>query len=227
MQLKSEDRVLALDPVFGPMGIEAGRAIWDDQTLSMREKAFLLIAADVGVPELGLPFELHVGMARSAAGASEEHLRELLRHIAPDAGFNIVAMAFQKLAELVPSQPHTAAPSPLEKPAAIRHDGALAGLADLDPPLARQAQDQRRRLWRGPGLSARERCLATLAVHVIGGTLGAPFEAHVSLCREAGLTDLDLHVAMRLLAEFSLPKAWQALDRLAQVSRRPDGERPQ
>lgn len=51
MELVSEERVTSLDPVFGPMGIEAGKAIWEEQSLSMREKAVLLISADVCVPE--------------------------------------------------------------------------------------------------------------------------------------------------------------------------------
>lgn len=47
MKLESEDRVTGLDPVFGQMGIEAGKAIWEDPALSPREKAVLLIAADI------------------------------------------------------------------------------------------------------------------------------------------------------------------------------------
>jgi hypothetical protein len=38
MKLASEERVLALDPVFGPMGIEAGRSIWSIKELTMREQ---------------------------------------------------------------------------------------------------------------------------------------------------------------------------------------------
>jgi len=60
MQLASEDRVTSLDPVFGSMGIEAGRAIWGLRELTMREKAVLFLAADVCVPQFGLPFELHL-----------------------------------------------------------------------------------------------------------------------------------------------------------------------
>src|SRR4051812_31099382 len=100
MQLTSEERVTRLDPVFGPMGIEAGKAIWSAPELSMREKAVVLLAADVRVPELGLPFELHLGMGLKQAGLSVEDCRELLRHVAPDAGYNITAMAFERLVEV-------------------------------------------------------------------------------------------------------------------------------
>lgn len=213
MQLMSEERVLSLDPVFGPMGIEAGKAIWSDTALTLREKAILLITADLCVPELGLPFELHVGMALGAARMPVEHLRELLRHIAPDAGMNIVAMGFAKLSEFVAEQ---GLPSPDVTPARERgeqvyDDATLAELHQLDPQFAEDVDRISRELWHRPGLSRRERCLATFTVDVVGGTLGAPFAAHVQLCRNAGLTKTELHAALRALAEFSIPKAWQAL----------------
>ena len=87
MKLSSEERVLDLDPVFGQMGIEAGRLIWECPRLSMREKAVLLLAADVGVSEFGLPFELHIGMAIKQSGIQAEDIREALRHVASDAGY--------------------------------------------------------------------------------------------------------------------------------------------
>ena len=219
MQLMSEERVLSLDPVFGPMGIEAGKAIWSDTALTMREKAILLITADLCVPELGLPLELHVGMALGAARMPVEHVRELLRHIGPDAGMNIVAMGFAKLNELVAEQ---GLPSPSIAPARERgeqvyDDTALASLRRLDPQFADDVDRISRELWHREGLSRRERCLATFAVDVVGGTLGAPFSAHVNLCRNAGLTIVELHAALRALAEFSIPKAWQALIALHEV----------
>jgi alkylhydroperoxidase/carboxymuconolactone decarboxylase family protein YurZ len=213
MQLMSEERVTGLDPVFGPMGIEAGKAIWSEKALSVREKAVLLITADLCVPELGLPFELHVGMALGQAKMSVEDLRELLRHIAPDAGFNIVAMGFERLARVaveLGKDPDSSA-SPMEPGGPVYDDATLAAVRKLDPAFARDIDRMRRELWSRPGLSRRERCFATFAVDVIGGTLGAPFEAHVRLCREAGLTTAECHAAIRALAEFSIPKAWQAL----------------
>ena len=100
MQLASEDRVTSIDPVFGSMGIEAGRAIWGLRELTMREKAVLFLAADVCVPEFGLPFELHLTMALKQADMPVEDVRELFRHIAPDAGYGITATAFQRLVEI-------------------------------------------------------------------------------------------------------------------------------
>lgn len=213
MQLMSEQRVTSLDPVFGQMGIEAGKAIWSAPELSMREKAVVLIAADLCVPELGLPFELHVGMALSQAKMAVEDLRELLRHLAPDAGFNIVAMGFERLVQIAKDLDHDPASSAARSaPATPVYDAAtLASLEELDPEFARMVDRTSRQLWSRPGLSRRERCLATFAVDVIAGTLGTPFAAHVELCRRAGLARAECCVAIRALAEFSIPKAWQAL----------------
>ena len=213
MQLMSEQRVTNLDPVFGQMGIEAGKAIWSAPALSMREKAIVLIAADLCVPELGLPFELHVGMALGPAAMTVEDLRELLRHIAPDAGFNIVAMGFERLVQIARELDKDigSSASSIEADGPVYDAATLAALDRLDPEFARMVDRTSRQLWSRPGLSRRERCLATFAVDVIGGTLGTPFEAHVGLCQQAGLTRAECGVALRALAEFSIPKAWQAL----------------
>ena len=72
-------------------------------------------------------------------------------------------------------------------------------------------------IWNRPGLSKRERCLATFAVLVIGGTLGAPFKAHIARCVAERLPEADLRAAIRILAEFSIPKAWEALIALKRV----------
>lgn len=82
MKLTSEERVTRLDPVFGPMGIAAGRHIWSIPQLTMREKTFLCLVADVCHPHLALPFELHVEMGMKQ-GITKEDFRECLRHLGP------------------------------------------------------------------------------------------------------------------------------------------------
>jgi 4-carboxymuconolactone decarboxylase len=198
---------------FRSDGNRGRQAIWSQQALSMREKAILLIAADLCVPELGLPFELHVGMALGQAHMSVEHLRELLRHIAPDAGFNIVAMGFQRLEEIAGAlgkDPKSSARR-IEGGDPVYDEETLAALQKLDSEFAGDVDRMSRQVWSRPGLSKRERCFATFAVHVIGGTLGAPFAWHVRFCRQAGLTRAECCAAIRMLAEFSIPKAWRAL----------------
>lgn len=214
MQLASEERVTSLDPVFGPMGIAAGREIWEAPELTMREKAILLVSADVCVPEFGLPFELHIGMGLKRAGMCVEHFRELLRHVAPDAGYNIIAIAFQRMTEIAVElgfDVATTAQRDERRDATGLDRKTFHELRELDPVFADAVDRQARELWNRPGLSKRERCLGTLAVLTIGGTLGAPFKAHIARCVAERLTETELRAAIRILAEFSIPKAWEAL----------------
>src|SRR5262245_21167808 len=220
MQLASEDRVTSLDPVFGSMGIEAGRAIWQLGELTMREKAVLFLAADVCVPEFGLPFELHLAMALKQAEMPVEDLRELFRHIAPDAGYGITATAFQKLVEIAKElglDPRAKGTRIAPSPDAGYPGRTLAMLREIDPDFAAYVDSQARQLWHRCGLTRRERSLATLAVDVIGGTLGAPFRSHLAVAASAGITRNDLRAAMKVLAEFSIPKVWEALVALRQI----------
>jgi len=219
MQLASEDRVTSIDPVFGSMGIEAGRAIWGLRELTMREKAVLFLAADVCVPEFGLPFELHLTMALKQADMPVEDVRELFRHIAPDAGYGITATAFQRLVEIAKalgldprSNGTRSSGARIEHPPDAGYsDATLAALHELDPDFCAYVEDQARRLWHRGGLTRRERLFATLAVDVIGGTLGPPFRSHLALAGDAGISGKDLRAAMEVLAEFSIPKVWEAL----------------
>jgi alkylhydroperoxidase/carboxymuconolactone decarboxylase family protein YurZ len=92
-------------------------------------------------------------------------------------------------------------------------------LRRLDPAFAEQLDQKARQLWERGLLSRHERCLATLAVDVVGGTLGATFDVHLEMAKNAGLSLAELKALLRILAEFSTPKAWQALVAMGQ---RPD-----
>ncbi|GGI22832.1 DUF3224 domain-containing protein [Bradyrhizobium guangdongense] len=214
MELVSPDRVLRLDPVFGSMGLEAARSIWSSSQLSMREKACLLIAGDVAVHELGLPFELHVAMALSKAGMCVEDLRELLRHVAPAAGLNPASRAFERLAEVVAELGHSpdshAARRPSPHLAAPYPAHALEALRSADPKLALAIERQSSELWARPGLDHRERLFASFAIDIVSGTLGQAFAAHVWMALRAGITAAEMHEALRVLAEYSTVRAWEA-----------------
>jgi alkylhydroperoxidase/carboxymuconolactone decarboxylase family protein YurZ len=185
----------------------------------LSEKAGLLIAADICVPELGLPFELHVTMAVKQSSMTGEDLRELLRHVAPLAGYNIVAMAFERsvaiLAGLGVDVQSTSKPSQVT--GRIYAGAAFSDLRAVDPALASMIETDAASLWHREGITRRERCFATLAVHVVHQTIDAPFQEHLRICREAGLTKDECAAAIRMLAEFSSLKAWRARLALEQL----------
>lgn len=221
MELVSPDRVMRLDPVFGAMGLEAGRKIWSPSQLSMREKAVLLLAGDVTVRELGLPFELHTAMALNKANMSVEDLRELVRHVAPAAGLNPTSRAFERLAavvaELGENSDSAATRTSAPYLATLYPVDALRSLRAADPKLAETIVSQSAELWARPGLSHRERLFASLAVDVAGGTLGEAFAAHTRMAASAGITRTELNEALDVIAEYSTVRAWDAaiaLDRI-------------
>lgn len=125
---------------------------------------------------------------------SVEDLREVLRHIAPDAGFNMVAMFFERLVAVATQLGSDTASSAsrLVDRNQVYDDQTLLALRALDPGFADYVDRLSRQLWARPGLSKRERCFTTFAVDVTGGTLGAPFKVHIRLCRGAGITADEL-----------------------------------
>ncbi|WP_298873174.1 DUF3224 domain-containing protein [uncultured Bradyrhizobium sp.] len=205
---------MRLDPVFGAMGLEAARSIWSPSLLSTREKACLLLSGDIAVRELGLPFELHVAMALSKANMSAEDLRELLRHVAPAAGLNPTSRAFERLivvvAELGHSPDSRGARAPAPHPATPYPADVLGAIRAADPQLALRIESQSAELWARTGLSHRERIFASLAIDVVGGSLGQAFAAHARMGLAAGIAAADLHEAFRVLAEYSTVRAWEA-----------------
>ena len=161
-------------------------------------------------------------MAVKHAGMSAEDVRELLRHVAPLAGFNIVAMAFERAIEILRAlgqDTHSVAePTPPSDP--VYGGGAFQELRRVDPQLSANMERTAAQLWRRAGLSLRERCYAALAVDVMSQTLDGPFREHLHLCQQAGLSKEACASAIRILAEFSGVKAWQA--RLALESHFPN-----
>ena len=82
MKLASQDQVQALDPEFGRMAAEVGVHAWSLPQLTMREKTFVFLAADLCTANVGFPLLTHVQMA-GANGVSAPECIAAIRHLAP------------------------------------------------------------------------------------------------------------------------------------------------
>lgn len=201
------ERVVALDAEFGPMAVAAGGYALELPGLTVREKCFTWITDDVCNGHLGLPFELHLQVAR-AAGTTWAELRAVLRHLAPYAGYPAVVEAFGRLRECQGDEPDG-------EPAATR-TGQPPGTTAADAEFATWTAEQETARWGASPLTARERALLCLAVDVLHQTLGPPMRAHIQAALAAGAEPDTLRALLRLMSELAMGKVWQAFDALEQ-----------
>jgi alkylhydroperoxidase/carboxymuconolactone decarboxylase family protein YurZ len=96
MMLSHQDQVQALDPAFGRMAAEVGLHAWSLPQLTMREKTFVFLAADLCTASLGFPLATHVQMAE-ANGVGLPECIAAIRHLAPYVGYPAAAVALQQL----------------------------------------------------------------------------------------------------------------------------------
>jgi len=213
MRLTSQDTVTAVDSEFGEMAAQIGQHAWGLPQLSMREKAFVFIAADLNAHLLGFPLQTHVLMARSN-GVPMAAMREAIRHLAPYVGYPCSAEALMRLTEIESGKDHgndsreDSADSG-GGPARLDPD-VLGAIRRLDPAFAEFFAAQFAQRWNRPELSVRERALATIATDVLGGTLEESFRLHVELARAHGADEKAIRAVVLLLAEFGIAKAWRA-----------------
>jgi alkylhydroperoxidase/carboxymuconolactone decarboxylase family protein YurZ len=197
------DRVVALDDEFGSMAVRAGGYAIGVPGLTLREKIFTWLANDVCNGHLGLPYELHLKLAIDA-GVSGQEIREVLRHLAPYAGYPAVVQAFARLQNInIDSTGDPAA-------------GANAGSpppppAELDGPFETWLLEQEQDRWQRTLLSPRERSLLCIVVDVFHQTLGEPLRAHVEAAISAGADQETIRNQIRLMSELGSAKVWQAL----------------
>ncbi|WP_101789035.1 carboxymuconolactone decarboxylase family protein [Nonomuraea indica] len=207
-QLAGADALVRLDPVFAQLAVGAGHNLWGLPHLTMREKAFVCLTADLCHPHLDLPLAMHVQMALSN-GVEPEAIRELFRHLAPYVGYPIVVTAFQRLVELgLPEALDGEAVEPTPLSGALMR--AVHDLEKVDAGLAAFTEDQLAQRWARPGLGVRERAIACLVVDILYQTLGESMRLHVELAKSAGATDETVRDLLRGVAEFGLPRAWAA-----------------
>ncbi|WP_454198642.1 carboxymuconolactone decarboxylase family protein [Nocardia sp. Marseille-Q1738] len=207
-QLAGADALTSLDPVFAQLAVGAGHNLWGLTHLTMREKTFLCLTADLCHPHLDQPLAMHVQMAL-ANGVEPEAIRELYRHLAPYVGYPILVPAFGRLTELgLPAAQDTDPITPIPPSGALAR--AVHDLQDVDPGLAAFTEDQFAQRWTRPHLSVRERALACLVVDIFYQTLGASLHLHAELARSDGATENTLRDLIRGVAEFGLARAWAA-----------------
>ncbi|MBB5781938.1 carboxymuconolactone decarboxylase family protein [Nonomuraea jabiensis] len=91
----------------------------------------------------------------------------------------------------------------------------------LDPVFAEMSEATDRKVWEEiTELSMREKILLSLVGDVCQQTLGLPFEAHVTMAYENGLSADDLRELLRFIAyDSGYPAALSALARLVDIER--------
>lgn len=214
MKLANQGQVTALDPEFGRMATEVGLHAWSLPHLTMREKTFIFLAADLCTANIGFALLTHVQMAQ-ANGISVPECIAAIRHLAPYTGYPTAAVALQHLRQLGPS-----GPSPLEPGTHIKLPPVVLDSLDaLDCDFAAFYAGQFAARWDDGSLSPRERALTCIATDVLNQTLGEPFALHVDLAVEAGAGEQQIRAVLLLVAEFGIAKAWQAYRALADRSR--------
>jgi 4-carboxymuconolactone decarboxylase len=210
VKLANQDQVEALDPVFGRMATEVGRHAWSLPALTMREKAFVFLAADLCTGNVGFALLTHVQMA-STNGVSVSECVAAIRHLAPYVGYPTAAVALQQLRQLESSgdpAPHSGIGGKL--PADV-----LVALTELDGAFAEFFAGQFNQRWAEGDLSPRERALACVAADVLNQTLDESFALHVDLATAAGAGDEQIRAVLLLVAEYGMAKSWRAYRALA------------
>jgi 4-carboxymuconolactone decarboxylase len=210
MKLANQDRVAALDREFGRMAAEVGRHAWSLPQLTMREKTFVFLAADLCTANVGFPLLTHVQMA-GANGISVPECVAAIRHLAPYAGYPTAAVALQQLSQLDHSE--SGEPQPVYGWDLAAE--SVDALAELDEDFAGFFANQHNQRWGSGELSPRERALACIAADVLNQTLDESFSLHVDLALTAGAGDQQVRAVLLLVAEYGIAKAWRAYRALA------------
>lgn len=214
MNLANQDQVVALDPQFGRMATEVGMHAWSLPQLTMREKAFVFLAADLCTANVGFPLLTHVQMA-GANGVSVPECVAAIRHLAPYAGYPVAAVALQQLRQLDQSDGPQLQPQPLY--GSDLGTETIDALAELDEEFAGFFANQFNQRWGSDELSPRERAMTCLAADVLNQTLDESFSLHIDLAVAAGAGHEQISAVLLLVAEYGIAKAWRAFRALTSV----------
>jgi 4-carboxymuconolactone decarboxylase len=150
-------------------------------------------------------------------GVAIDDIREVVRHLAPYAGYPTAAEALMRLAEieqaLAPGRATESAENlPVQLPAEV-----LDGIRQLDNEFADFVAQQFAERWGRGNLTVRERALATIAVDVMDGTLDDSLRLHLDLALTNGAGEEQARAVLLLLSEFGLAKTWRAYSALNRI----------
>lgn len=221
MKLASQGAMITVDPEFAAMNVRRGHYAWGLPSLSLREKAFVLIAANLCSHGLLLSFQAHMATALEN-GVAMNALREAVRHLAPYVGYATAFEALMQLNEIQEPAERAVQPGDDEvgeaAPPTIAFPTHIAdGVRSLNPRLAELLHDEFSERWRRSGLSVAERALCTLATDVLNGTLEESFEMNVLLALDNGAHEEQVRDVVLLTSEFGMAKAWRAFRVLEEI----------
>lgn len=212
----SEEEAAALDPPFARMIAATERHVWELPRLTVREKVFLSVVADICHPTLGLPFEMHV-KAGLATGMSTADIRALIRYVGFDTGYPAALAAIERLGGLeraLGSSGLVAVDEPelVEGGSpALLPPGLAAMYHDVDEGFATFMLLQAGMHGDGSsGLSIREQSFASIMVDVLYQTLDETFRIHVDRALNLSVEEEDVRSVVRFAAQFGVTKAWRA-----------------
>ena len=201
-----QEQVQALDPAFAQMATEVGLHAWSLPQLTMREKTFVFLAADLCTASVGFPLATHVQMAE-ANGVGMPECIAAIRHLAPYVGYPAAAVALQQLR----TDDSARKGRSVEVQRQTLPEHVFATLNALDEDFAGFMAEQFNQRWNcDDELSARERALSCLAADVLNQTLDESFALHVHLATAAGAGRTQINAVLLLVAEYGIAKAWRA-----------------
>ena len=188
------------------------RRAWGLRALTVREKAFLFITADLCTGNLGFPLETHVATAVAKRGGGPATARRRIRHLAPFVGYPTAAVALRQLRSAYPDwKPDPPPPPPATPGRHVIPPDTLDRLDALDSDFAAFATEQFDKRWDADdGVSNRERALMCLATDVLHQTLDESFDLHLDLATGEGAGRHEVTAVLLLVAGYGVAKAWHA-----------------
>jgi 4-carboxymuconolactone decarboxylase len=230
----------ALSPDMSRLNVEGPYGdVMSRPGLDLKSRELVNVAAITALASARPALKFHVaGMLNT--GWTADEIVETMLHATVYAGFPAALYGMQVAREVfgergVDYRPKSARPEGdawqlgIESLRASSGDEVaqiMGALADVAPDLARLTVEfARGEIWSRPGLSGKDRALATLAMVVARGNQDNAVRHHVEACLRAGWTRAELtEVLMQLPVYVGWPKALTATGPALEVFERVDNE---